>query len=129
LFNNINKKVMDNITKEQYEFAFERVEELLTIVDDNTPANDKNALELSLMSDIVIAYEKEYYPIEKPTISELIELSLEEKRMTQKQLAYEIGLSPSRINDYISGRSEPSLKNAGLLCRILDISPSAMLGL
>lgn len=120
---------MDNITKEQYEFAFERVEELLTIVDDNTPANDKNALELSLMSDIVIAYEKEYYPIEKPTISELIELSLEEKRMTQKQLAYEIGLSPSRINDYISGRSEPSLKNAGLLCRILDISPSAMLGL
>jgi len=120
---------MDSITKEQYEFAVNRVEELLPIVYDTTPANDKNAVELSLMSDIVIAYEKEHYPIEKPTISELIELSLEEKKMTQKQLAYEIGISPSRINDFISGRSEPSLKNAGLLCRILDISPSAMLGL
>ena len=120
---------MDSFTKEKYEFALMRVEELLPMVDDNTPSNDKNAVELSLMSDIVIAYEKEHYPIGKPTISELIELSLEEKKMTQKQLAYEIGLSPSRINDYISGRSEPSLRNAGLLCRILDISPSAMLGL
>ena len=107
---------MSKITKEQYDFAMERVEELLPLVDDNTPANDKNAVELSMMSDIVIAYEKEHYPIEKPTVAELIELSLEEKGMTQKQLANEIGISPSRINDYISGRSEPTLRIARLLC-------------
>ena len=118
---------MSKITKEQYDFAVERVEELLPLVDDNTPANDKNAVELSMMSDIVIAYEKEHYPIEKPTVAELIELSLEEKGMTQKQLANEIGISPSRINDYISGRSEPTLRIARLLCRILNIQPSAML--
>ncbi|MBM6858830.1 helix-turn-helix domain-containing protein [Caecibacteroides pullorum] len=120
---------MSKITKEQYDFAVERVEELLPLVDDNTPANDKNAVELSMMSDIVIAYEKEHYPIEKPTVAELIELSLEEKGMTQKQLANEIGISPSRINDYISGRSEPTLRIARLLCRILNIQPSAMLGI
>ena len=120
---------MSKITKEQYDFAMERVEELLPLVDDNTLANDKNAVELSMMSDIVIAYEKEHYPIEKPTVAELIELSLEEKGMTQKQLANEIGISPSRINDYISGRSEPTLRIARLLCRILNIQPSAMLGI
>lgn len=120
---------MSKITKEQYDFAMERVEELLPLVDDNTPANDKNAVELSMMSDIVIVYEKEHYPIEKPTVAELIELSLEEKGMTQKQLANEIGISPSRINDYISGRSEPTLRIARLLCRILNIQPSAMLGI
>ena len=120
---------MSKITKEQYDFAMERVEELLPLVDDNTPANDKNAVELSMMSDIVIAYEKEHYPIEKPTVAELIELSLEEKGMTQKQLANEIAISPSRINDYISGRSEPTLRIARLLCRILNIQPSAMLGI
>ena len=120
---------MSKINKEQYDFAMERVEELLPLVDDNTPANDKNAVELSMMSDIVIAYEKEHYPIEKPTVAELIELSLEEKGMTQKQLANEIGISPSRINDYISGRSEPTLRIARLLCRILNIQPSAMLGI
>jgi HTH-type transcriptional regulator/antitoxin HigA len=120
---------MSKITKEQYEFALERVEELLPLVDDNTPVNDKKAVELTMMSDIVIAYEKEHYPIEKPTVAELIELSLEEKGMTQKQLAQEIGISPSRVNDYISGRSEPTLKVARLLCQILNIQPAAMLGL
>ena len=48
--------------------------------------------------------------------------------MTQKQLAMLIGISPSRINDYVSGRSEPTLKVARLLCRTLNIAPSAMLG-
>ena len=108
---------MTKITKEQYEFALARVEELLPLVDDSTPANDKSMVELSVMSDIVIAYEKEHFPIEKPTVAELIELSLEEKGMTQKQLASEIGVS-----------SEPTLKIARLLCRVLNIHPAAMLG-
>lgn len=120
---------MSKITTEQYEFAQARIEELLPLVDDSTPANNKTAVELTMMSDIVIAYEKEHFPIEKPTVSELIEFSLEEKGMTQRQLASEIGVSPSRINDYISGRAEPTLKIARLLCRVLNIQPAAMLGL
>lgn len=120
---------MSKITKEQYEFALSRIEELLPLVDDSTPANDKNAVELTLLSDVVIAYEKGHYPIGKPTVAELIELSLEEKGLTQKQLANEIGVSPSRISDYVSGRSEPTLKVARMLCQVLGIQPAAMLGL
>ena len=119
---------MSKITKEQYQFALTRIEELLPLVDDNTPANDRHAVELTMMSDVVIEYEKEHYPIGKPTVAELIELSLEENNMTQKQLANEVGVSPSRISDYVSGRAEPTLKIARLLCRVLNISPSAMLG-
>lgn len=118
---------MDKITEEQYKFALARVEELLPLVDDNTPANDKKSLELSVMSDIVIAYENLYFPIEKPTVAELIELSLEEKGITQRELANNIGVSPSRINDYIAGRSEPTLKIARQLCMVLNIPPAAML--
>ena len=33
---------MNKVTKEQYEFALARVEELLPLVDDNTPSNDIN---------------------------------------------------------------------------------------
>lgn len=51
--------VMTKVKKEQYEYALARIEELLPLVDENTPANDKNAVELSLVSDIVISYEKE----------------------------------------------------------------------
>jgi HTH-type transcriptional regulator/antitoxin HigA len=107
--------------------AATRVEELLPLVDDNTPASDKKALELSVMSDIVIAYEKEHFPIERPTVAELSKLSLEEKWTIQKKLAGYIGVNPSRINDYIAGRSEPTLKVARRLCMELNIPPAAML--
>ncbi|MFA7494451.1 MAG: helix-turn-helix domain-containing protein [Proteiniphilum sp.] len=119
---------MSKITKEQYKFALERIEELLPLVTDDTPSNDKNAIELTLVSDVVIAYETEHYPIGKPSISKLIEYSLEEKGMTQRQLAGELGISPSRVNDYVSGRAEPTLKIARLLCQTLNISPATMLG-
>ena len=48
--------------------------------------------------------------------------------MTQKQLAHEIGVSPSRISDYVSGRCEPTLKIARLLCKTLGVTPAAMMG-
>ena len=119
---------MSKITKEQYEFALQRIEELLPLFDDNTPTNDRNSIELTLMSDTVIEYEKEHFPIGKPTVAQLIGLSLEDKKMSQKQLAQEIGVSPSRISDYVSGRAEPTLKIARLLCQTLNITPAAMMG-
>ena len=73
-----------NITVQQYEFAIERIEELLPIVDDQTSANDRNAVELALLSEIVIEYETLNFPIEKPTIAELIDLALEERKMTKR---------------------------------------------
>lgn len=96
------------ISKQQYEYALNRIEELLPLVTDETPANDRNALELTIVSDVVEEYEKLHYPISKPTIGDLICLSIEEKGMTQKQLASEIGVSPSRVSDYISGRRTES---------------------
>ena len=119
---------MARFSKEQYEFALARIEELLPLVDDNTPANGRNAVELTMMSDVVIDYEKEHYPISKPTVAQLIQLSLDEKNMSQKQLAEEIGVSQSRISDYVSGRAEPTLKIARMLCMTLGITPAAMLG-
>lgn len=124
-----DNKESREITEQQYEYALNRIEELLPIVTDDTPAYDKIAVELTIVSDVVEAYEKTHYPIAKPTIGELISLSIQEKGMTQKQLADEIGISPSRVNDYISGRSEPTLRIARALCMILGIAPSAMLGL
>lgn len=117
------------MNKQQYEYALNRIEELLPIVTDETPANDKNAVELTIVSDVVEAYEKIHYPIAKPTIGDLISLSIEEKGTTQKQLATELGISPSRVSDYISGRAEPTLKIARAICLLLGIAPAAMLSI
>lgn len=119
---------MGRITKEQYEYAQERIEELLPVVD-GYDVNDRRAVELSVLSDIVIEYEKEYFPIEKPTVGELIADGLSDKSMTQKDLAETIGVSPSRVSEFVSGKAEPSLKQARLLCQTLGIQPALMLGL
>ena len=119
---------MGRITEMQYQYALERIEDLLPLVSGEDP-NEEKAVELSIYSDIVIEYEKEYFPIEKPTPAELIQASLTEKSMTQKDLASQVGVSPSRINDYVSGRSEPTLRIASRLCVALGIAPAAMLGL
>ena len=51
------------ISKQQYEYALSRIEELLPLVTEKTPASDKNAIELTIVSDVVEAYEKIPYPI------------------------------------------------------------------
>ena len=112
---------MSKISKAQYEFALARIEELLPLVNGDTPVMDKNMIELTLVSDVVEEYETAHFPIGKPTIGILIKNALEEKGMTQKALASILGISPSRINDFIVGRSEPSLKIASQICYILSI--------
>ena len=115
------------ITEDQYRLARKRVEDLLPLVDDSTPLDDPKAIELMMMSDIVIDYESEHFPIAKPSVAELIADGLKENHVTQKQLAEEQGISTTRVNDFVSGKSEPNLKTAGHICRFLKIRPAAML--
>lgn len=53
-------------TEIQYEKALERVDELLQKVDNQTSENDKNFIELDLLSDLVAEYEEKYFQVEKP---------------------------------------------------------------
>ncbi len=43
----------------------QRVEELLPMTDDNTPLTDLRLIELRVLSELVIEYEEEHYPIER----------------------------------------------------------------
>ena len=61
-----SKRTM-SVTKTQYNYALCRMEELLPLVNESTSANDRNALELSIVADMVRDYEMQYHPIDKPT--------------------------------------------------------------
>ena len=50
----------------QYNSAMQRIDQLLKIVNDDTPENDINSVELVLLSNLVADYEDEHYPIKKP---------------------------------------------------------------
>lgn len=47
----------------QYEWAVSRVEQLLPLVNDDTPETDPNYIELALLSNLVADYSEEHYPI------------------------------------------------------------------
>lgn len=115
-------------TEIQYEKAMERVEELLLKVDNQTPVYDKNFVELDLLSDLVAEYEEKYFPIEKPTLPDIIRLRMAELKISQKSLAAILNVSPSRISEYLNGKSEPTLKIARLLRDELKIDADIILG-
>lgn len=112
----------------EYIFASKRIDTLLPLVTDKTPNDDPNYIELAIMTDVVWEYEEEHYPMDIPTPAALIEQAIIEKNMTQTQLASMIGVSKSRISNFVSGQSIPSLKLAGRICEVLGISPALMLG-
>lgn len=49
----------------QYEWVVKRVEELLPLVNDNTPLNDPHSIELELLSNLVADYSEEHYAFER----------------------------------------------------------------
>lgn len=116
------------VNKEQYDWAVGRVEELLPLVDDNTPRTDPNSIELELLSNLVADYSEENFSIGKPSLGDVIKLRMAELGITQSKLAEILGLSPSRVSDYITGKSEPTLRVARDLAVKLDIAPAVMLG-
>jgi HTH-type transcriptional regulator/antitoxin HigA len=112
----------------QYEWAVSRVEELLPLVNDTTPIDDPNSIELELLSNLVADYSEEHFSLGTPTLADIIKLRMYEMGLTQANLAKLLKVSPSRISEYLSGKSEPTLKIAREISIQLGIDASIVLG-
>lgn len=112
----------------QYEWAVQRVEQLLPLVGDDTPLTDSNSIELELLSNLVADYSEEHFSLGKPTMADVLKLRMVEMGLNQKSLSKLIGVSPSRLSDYISGKCEPTLKIAREISRKLNIDANIVLG-
>ena len=111
-----------------YKATMQRIEELLPLVDDDTPATDKNLVELDLLSELAAEYEEEHYPIAAPSLPEVIRLRMAEMGINQTKLSEMLGVSPSRVSDYLTGRSEPTLRVGREISRKLGIDAGIVLG-
>ena len=98
------------------------------MVDDNTPLEDPNSIELELLSNLVADYSDEHFAIGEPTLVDVLKLRMYEMGLTQKALSALIGVSPSRLSDYVSGKCEPTLKVAREMSRKLNIDANIVLG-
>lgn len=112
----------------QYEWAMKRIDELLPKVNDETPDDDPNSIELYLLSALVEEYEDVHYPIGTPSLIDILKLRMYEMGLSQAALAKKIGVSPSRICDFLSGKSEPTIKVGRRISKELDIDPAVVLG-
>ena len=112
----------------QYRAIMERIEELLKVVDENTPEDDRNNVELVLLSNLAADYEDVHYPIRKPSLIDILKLRMFEMGLSQTGLAALLGMNQSKISEILSGKSEPTLKQARKMAEELHISPSVILG-
>lgn len=105
----------------QYEWAVAKMEELLPLVNDETPETDPNYIELVLLSNLVADYSEEHYTVGEPTLIDVMKLRMYEMGLTQASLAKLLGVSPSCVCDFLSGKSEPTLKVGRTICKRLKI--------
>ena len=115
-------------TEQEYQSLMKRIDELVEVVNDDTPKSSKEYVELDIISCLVAEYEDVHYPISKPSLVDTIKLRLYEMGITQKKLAEMLGISPARVSEILTGKCEPTLKVAREICRKLDISPDIVLG-
>lgn len=113
----------------QYQGALKRVEELMLTLPQDTPGDDPRMIELSLLGNLVADYDEEHYPIGSPSLIDVMKLRMYEMNLSQSSLAKLLNVSPSRISDYLSGKSEPTLNIGRKISRTLNIAPSIVLGI
>ncbi len=114
--------------EQQYRWALNRVEEILPMVTDHTPLNDPYSIELELLSGLVADYSDEHYAISEPRLVDMLKLRMYEMGLTQAALSKLIGISPSRVSEYLSGKKEPTVRQARIISTKLNIDPSIVLG-
>ena len=114
--------------EKQYNAACQRIEELLKVVGNETSPEDKNYIELDILSDLVADYEEVKYPIKEPALMDVVRLRMYEMGINQKKLSDLLDVSPSRVSEYLSGKSEPTLSVARNISKKLNISASLVLG-
>lgn len=112
----------------QYRVALKRVEELMLNLPEDTPEDDPQMVELTLLGNLVADYDEEHYPIGKPLLVEIIKLRMYEMGLNQIALSKLLGINPSRICEYLSGKREPTLPQARVISQKLNIDPAIVLG-
>ncbi len=100
----------------------------MPLVTETTPETDPNYIELVLLSNLVADYSEEHFSVGIPSLIDVMKLRMYEMGLTQASLAKLLGVSPSRICDYMTGKSEPTMKVGREISRKLNIDPAIVLG-
>lgn len=115
------------ITLEEYTRANIRLNEMIDLVNDETLENDPLMVEFLKISETIEIYEKEHFQIDYPDLKDVIKLRMYELRLKQKDLSALLGVSSTRISEYLSGKRPITLEVAKSLHKKLNIDAEIIL--
>ena len=113
---------------QEYHTLLERIEVLLQNPDNIENQQAKGHIELNVLSDLVADYEEQNFPVKNPLLADVIKLRMAALGINQKELSALLGVSTSRVSEYLTGKSEPTLKIARRISQTLQIEPAIVLG-
>lgn len=112
-----------------YRAALKRIDELLPLVNDSTPMDDSNYLELDMVSDMVEEYEAIHYPIDSPSLADVIQLRMYERGLTVENLSTILGIPMSKVKGLFNNEYTPSVNVGRTISQELNIAPATVLGM
>ncbi|TLF44576.1 helix-turn-helix domain-containing protein [Maribacter aurantiacus] len=118
---------MTTASHKEYVKANLRLEELIKVVDDNTPFENPLTKEFLEVSNIIEQYEEVHYSIGLSSLVEVIELRMLEMNLKRKDLATLLNTSESKISAYLKDKKEITLKHARILHQKLNIDGDIIL--
>ena len=120
--------IMKRITNDKEYYAIiKRIDELLETVTDENYDTITESIELEFLSGLVEEYENKHFPVSIPSLAEVLRLRMYEMNINQSQLALLLGVSPSRISEYLAGK-EPTLQVAKNIYEKLNVSANVIFG-
>jgi HTH-type transcriptional regulator/antitoxin HigA len=116
-------------TEKEYNAIVARIEILLQNPDNIENQETQGYIELNVLSNLVADFEENHFPVKKPTLIETMKLRMYERGLNQKSVSELLGVSTSRVSEYLTGKSEPPLKIARNISQKLNIDPVIVLGI
>lgn len=107
-------------SKKDYQHYLQEVDELMKKGEEHLTAEELNRIEV--LSSALETYEDAFYPLPQPkTLSEMVELKLFERKMSQTDFAKASGISLSKVNQIIKGNRKVDIPFAKAVYQVLDI--------
>jgi len=114
-------------TTAQYQEALVKVEELLSKTEGIDNMEHPDMILLDHYSNIVADYEEANFPINKPSLLEVIKLRMFEMVLKQADLAVMLEIPASRMSEYMRGKRDITLEVARKLHKKLNIDGDIIL--